>query len=148
MLNEHGQVLAWQLTKGTSFEKVRSLLENLCERGKSDLTSTNFYIDNCCAWKNKLKKVFGDNVEVKLDLFHAVQRVTKTIPKHGKQDSVIKMIRRRMTNEFTMIFRDPSDHGPSRTMNTPSISKILQQLDNFLLKWEHEKFNEENIHSN
>ena len=95
--------------------------------------------------EKKLEEVLGDNLNVKLDLFHAIQRITKTVPKHGKQDSVIKMIRRRMTNDFTMIFRDPSDHGPSRTMNTPSISIMLQQLDNFILKWKPEKYNEENI---
>ncbi len=146
MLNECGQVVVWQLTKGTSFEKVRTLLTNLYARGNNKLTTpTNFYIDNCCAWRGKLKEVFGENVEVKLDLFHAIQRIIKTIPKRGKKDSVTKMIRRRMTNDFTMIFRDPSDHGPSRTTNTPSKLKILEQLDNFLSKWEHEKYGEDNI---
>ena len=38
-------------------------------------------IDNCCHWKYLLKILFGDNVKIKLDLFHAVQRVTRTISK-------------------------------------------------------------------
>ena len=42
-----------------------------------------------------------------------------------------------------MIFRDPSDYD--LTMNTPSISTMLQQLDNFIIKWKHQKYNEENI---
>lgn len=145
VLNEHGQVVAWQLTKGTSFEKVRTLLTNLYARGKCTLSTTNIYIDNCCAWREKLKEVFGENVQVKLDLFHAVQRIIKTIPKRGKKGSVTKMIRRRMINDFTMIFRDPSDYGPSRTMNTPSKLKIFEQLKRFMCKWEHEKYLEENI---
>ena len=141
MLNECGQVVAWQLTKGTSFEKVRTLLTNLYAHGNNKLTTlTNFYTDNCCAWRGKLKEVFGKNVEVKLDPFHAIERIIKMIPKRGKKDSVTKMIRRTMTNDFTMIFRDPSDHGPSRTTNMLSKPKILEQLDNFLSKWEHEKY--------
>ena len=95
-------------------------MTNLHARIKDRTSITNFYIDNCCAWRGKLIEVFGDNVEVKLDLFHAVQRTIKTIPKRGKKDSAVKMIRRRLINDFTMIFRDPSDHEPTRTMNTLS----------------------------
>ena len=72
VLNECGQVVAWQLTKGTSFDKIKTLLTNLNARAKDRTSTTNFYIDNCSAWRGKLKEVFGDNVEVKLDLFHAV----------------------------------------------------------------------------
>ena len=145
VLNEHGQVVAWQLTKGTSFDKIKTLLTNLHARIKDRTSTTNFYIDNCCAWRGKLIEVIGNNVEVKLDLFHAVQRTIKTIPKRGKRDSVVKMIRRRLINDFTMIFRDPSDHGPTRTMNTPSKLKILEQLENFLVKWKKETYRDENI---
>jgi hypothetical protein len=88
--------------KGTSFEKVRTLLTNLYTHGKCTLTTTNIYIDNRCAW-----------------------REIKTIPKHGKKGSVTKMIRRRTINDVTMIFRG---YGPSTTMNMPSKLKILEQL--------------------
>ena len=145
VLNEHGQVVAWQLTKGTSFDKIKTLLTNLHARIKDRTSTTNFCIDNCCAWRGKLIEVFGNNVEVKLDLFHAVQRTIKTIPKRGKKNSVVKMIRRRLINDFTMIFRDPSDHGPTRTMNTPSKLKILEQLENVLVKWKKETYRDENI---
>ena len=145
VLNEYGQVVAWQLTKGTAFDKIKTLLTNLNARAKDRAFTTNFYIDNCCAWRGKLKEVFGDNVEIKLDLFHAVQRTIKTIPKRGRKDSVVKMIRRRMINDFTMIFRDPSDNGPTRTMTTPSKRTILEQLDNFLFKWKKDTYSDENI---
>jgi hypothetical protein len=145
VLNECGQVVVWQLTKGTSFDKIKTLLTKLQARMKDRTRATNLYIDNCCAWRGKLKEVFGDDVEVKLDLFHAVQRTIKTIPKRGKRDSVIKMIRRRMIDDFTMIFRHPSDHGPARTVDTPSKIKLLEQLDNFLVKWKQETYKEENI---
>ena len=31
-----------------------------------------FYVDNCCSWRNKLKSVFGEDLKVYLDVFHAV----------------------------------------------------------------------------
>ena len=97
VLNEQGHVVAWQLTKGTSFDKVRALLTNLKSRVNNTTNgATRFYIDNCCMWSRNLKEVFGENIEVKLDLFHATQRITKKIPKRGKKDNPIKAIRRRM----------------------------------------------------
>ena len=36
----------------------------------------SIYIDNCCQWRTLLQNIFGDEVCVKLDLFHAVwQRI-------------------------------------------------------------------------
>ena len=82
ILNEDGVVLAWQLTKGTAFHNVKDLLTNL--KGRFEQQNNNIklcMIDNCCAWRGKLQDVFGSEMEVKLDLFHAVQRVVKCIPK-------------------------------------------------------------------
>ena len=39
------------------------------------------FIDNCCAWRNKLTNTFGEHVEVKLDMFHAVKRTTGALSK-------------------------------------------------------------------
>lgn len=146
VLNEKGQVIAWQLTKGTSFAKVKSLLINVNARVSSSARPIlRYYIDNCCSWSNNLKEVFGENLEVKLDLFHAVQRITKKIPKRGKKGSTVKMIRRRMINDLTMVFRNPSDLGSYRTMNTPSAGKMFEQLDDFLSKWKDQTYCEEDI---
>ena len=38
-------------------------------------------LDNCCMWRAKLKKNFGDEVKVKLDIFHAVKRITTILSK-------------------------------------------------------------------
>lgn len=55
------------------------------------------FIDNCCQWKNKLKKVFGEELKVKLDLFHAVQRVTRKLSKrHTLYGSCV--------NDLTQVF--------------------------------------------
>ena len=82
VLNEDGIVLAWQLTKGTAFENLKDLLTNLKQRFDQQKRNVKLcVIDNCCSWRGKMQQVFGSEMEVKLDLFHAVQRVVRCIPK-------------------------------------------------------------------
>ena len=79
VMNKIGQVIAWQLAKSTSIDEVELLLNRLTAR----LTTASLpvYIDNCCQLREKLTNIMGTNVLVKLDLFHAVQRITRTISK-------------------------------------------------------------------
>ena len=82
MISEHGQVLSWQLTKRTTFYHIKTLLSDLLEQPQQQIHTV--YIDECCKLRAKIKSVLGPNVAVKLDLFHAVQRITKTLSKkHG-----------------------------------------------------------------
>ena len=67
----------------------------------------------CCDWQKKLQSVFGQNLKVLLDLFHAVQRVLEKIPKRHK-------LRQPCARDFQMVFRNPADRGEDRTMATPS----------------------------
>lgn len=55
---------------------------------------------------------------MKVDLFHAVQRVVSKIPKRGSKGSVIKELRRRLKEDLKLVFRDPSDLGTIRTKST------------------------------
>ena len=102
-LNKVGQVIAWQFTKSTSLDEVRSLLLMLKER-ITDIEKQNFtiYVDNCCQCAAKLKGIFGDDITVKLDIFHAVQRVTRTLSK--KHILFLPCI-----NGFKMTFRSSAD---------------------------------------
>lgn len=73
-MNEKGQILTWQLTPMQGFENIRLLLQQLFWRISSQgKIVKEFYIDNCCHWKKKLREVFGANLVVKLDIFHAFQ---------------------------------------------------------------------------
>ena len=124
------------LTRGTSFEKVKSTIQNLKKRLDSNgIKVTSIYIDNCCQWRNLLQNVFGEEVCVKLDLFHAVQRIVSKIPKRGKKGSVIKDLRRRLKDELKLVFRDPSDLGKVRTKSTPSKQALMENLEQFFTKW-------------
>ena len=51
VLNEKGQVVTWHLTKGTSFEKVRSRNIQVKARSQKQGSTINaFYVDNCYTW--------------------------------------------------------------------------------------------------
>ena len=66
VLNGKGQVLTWQLTKGTSLDITKMLLQDLVERSHEQIKT--IYVDDCCKLRNKIKEIFGQNVTVKLRL--------------------------------------------------------------------------------
>ena len=80
VMNEKGQVVGWRLTRGTSFHKVEDMMLFLKKRFDAEGAEVkSIYIDNCCQWRRSIQDVFGSDMEVKLDLFHAIQRIiTKT----------------------------------------------------------------------
>ena len=130
VLNEGGQVVTWKLTKNMSFDNIEDQLVSLRERLKlQGKNLAEFYIDNCCSWRNKLQQVFGAHLNVKLDIFHAVKRIGDKISKrHPLRNDCMK--------ELSLVFRDPHDGGQTRLMETPTPSVLVRQLDAFLKKWE------------
>ena len=72
----------WKLTKNLKFSNIKDhlilLRDRLSLQGKK---ITEFYIDNCCSWRSKLQEVFGTELCVRLDVFHAVKRISDKIPK-------------------------------------------------------------------
>ena len=75
VLNEQGKVMSWQLTNSTAFKHVEDLLKSLQHHLTEDSSNLELIaIDNCCQWRDKLQK---EHVRIVLDVFHAVQRVTK-----------------------------------------------------------------------
>ena len=134
VMNEIGIVLAWKLCKGTAFDKVEDLLTSLKDRhATKGCVLNHFYIDNCCQWRHKLNSVF-DGVSIKLDPFHAIQRVVTKIPKKGGSGPLQKL-RTQMLHDFKLILRDPTDRGMKRSKPTPSASIIEKNIDNFLIQW-------------
>ena len=114
---------------------VPEILENLRERPCSKDESVEFFIiDNCCKWRNKIHETFGPNVNVRLDLFHAVQRITKTISKqhHFYSDCV---------HDLSNVFRWDDNIGKNkRKKPTPDSSTLLRNLDRFSEKWRYISF--------
>ena len=75
-------------------------------------------MDDCCKVRSKLQQIFP-NVLVKLDLFHAIQRVTSKLPKWKRQYLSSSLI-----NYFKMIFRADADQGEIKEMDTPDEQTI------------------------
>ena len=132
VLNEDGQAVAWQLTNSTSLDEVCKLLCDLKER--IETSKLTIYVDNCCQIRKKLQQIFGMDTIVKLDVFHAVQRITRAMSKRH-------ILFYPCMNDLRMVFRDPTDIGKKRTMNTPSSSLMLTNMDNFVSKWKNAEHN-------
>ena len=80
VLNNIGQVIAWQFTRTTSIDECEDLLFALKDRcTRLGQPVMEVYVDNCCQSRNKLQLIFGQDTRVCLDIFHAAQRITKTI---------------------------------------------------------------------
>ena len=122
VLNEKGEVVTWQLTNSTSLDEVEKTLTKLRER-VADGQDITLYVDNCCQVRRKLQQIFGSHTSVKLDVFHAVQRITRA--KSKKQTFYYECIK-----DLRMVFRYPVDIGIKRTMETPEPSHMLNNLDN------------------
>ena len=135
VLNEEGNVLSWKLCKGTKFSSVENVLQLLKDRlDKQGEEPTIFFLDNCCSWHSKLLKIFPD-VTIKLDPFHAIQRVIRKIPKRKGCTETIMQLRRKMILSLRQLFRDPKDRGEQRTMDTPSPDVILENIEMFMRQW-------------
>ena len=129
ILNEKQEVLSWTLSKTTGFINVQQSLRKLRDRlAMNGIEVRGIIIDNCCQWKDLLRKIFG-NVPIKLDLFHGVKRVTGTISKKHFFFHAFK-------SEFRMVFRHTNDRARERKMATPSTSKILENFNTFVSRWE------------
>ena len=75
LLNEFGQVLCWRLTTTQTFAEIEDMLVELKDRQEEKGEEiTAVYVDNCCLMKNKYNSIFK-GVDVKLYLFHAIQRI-------------------------------------------------------------------------
>ena len=126
VLNSNGQVVAWQLTKSTSIAESDCLLKNLTKRAK--LPIKTLYVDNCCKLRNKIKAIFGSNVSVKLDLFHAVQRISRTLSKKH-------ILSRQCLRDLRLVFRSNGDIEENRKSATTSSDIMILKLESFLVKW-------------
>ena len=126
-LNEDRKVIGWRLTKSTAFQDVRDLLQEI--KYSLDTPLKTVIVDDCCKLIRQYESIFPDIV-VKLDLFHATQRVIKTFPKGSEWSKQI-------STEFGLVFREDSDCGATRCSTTPEPEIIERNLDNFIKRWKH-----------
>ena len=78
--------------------------------------------------ESKIKKSFGDEVKVKLDIFHAVKRITTALSKkHPYFYTALQDLR--------LVFCIAGDSGDHRTKCTPDANSLLNNLNAFVVKW-------------
>ena len=85
-------------------------------------------------WRRKLTDCFGEDVLVKLDLFHAVKRLSNAMSK--KHPLFFTCLQ-----DFRLVFRATGDNGLHRTVETPKPDAITSNLENFVSKWSSISFN-------
>ena len=100
------------------------LSERLQRQGKK---LSGIYTDTCCKWAGKLDSAFRD-VPVKLDIFYAVQRLSSTIPKRTNFHAEI-------VRAYSLVFRDPRNLGERRTLKTPRLEVLIDNLKKFEREW-------------
>lgn len=82
----------------------------------------------CCQWKKRLKNTFGKDLLVKLDLFHAMQRITHKLSKRHQ-------LYNNCVSDLRLVFRDNNDQGTKRTKPTPEPNELLENMEQFIQKW-------------
>ena len=93
--------MTWKLTRSLTFKHIEQQLIQLRDRlNEQGEVVDGFYADICCSWRNKLQVIFGPQLKVFLDIFHAVQRITRKTPKRHPY-------RKHCLQALTLVFRDP-----------------------------------------
>jgi len=124
VLNEDHQVLAWQLCKTAGHAEVEDLLLNLAKRKGSHHIKT-VLVDNCCA-ERRFYEICFFGCSVKLDIFHAIQRLVKDIPHRFSFRGC------KYSSSVGLIVRQSMDMDFIRTMVTPAPDVIKNNLERFL----------------
>ena len=95
------------------------------------LRSTFNISDNCFSDGPKLKKIYGPQISVKLDLFRAVSREIK-------KKSLPRKRRAMFNHELSSAFRAIGDTGKERKLPTPDRTTITKNLQNIRANWKNE----------
>mgnify|MGYP002803930454 CR=1 FL=1 len=133
IMNEKGQPIQWKFTKTEKFDEVSDIFSQLSERFQQQKQKlSGIYTDTCCKWAGKFEDLFP-GVPVKLDIFHAIQRFTSSISKKKKYHS-------RLARDYSLVFRDPTDLGQKRMMDTPAKEVFLKNMEKFERKWKNVKY--------
>ena len=72
---------------------------------------------------------------MKLDLFHAVQRISGTLCKKNPQ----------CLENLQLVFRQDGDSGKRRSLATPEPDVITSKMERFVLKWKESNMVEETM---
>ena len=124
ILNEEGAVVAWELTNSTSLDEIEPVLNGIELKLKNNQISY-IYTDTCCGFKKVYEQCFP-GVPIKLDLFHATHRITKTLPDKKFREAID------FSRCFGFVFRNSFDTGDTRNQITEGPATITRNIDGFM----------------
>jgi len=124
VMNEKKEIVSWHFTVKEKFSFVEELLSKLCNKTQIQC----FVLDNCCKWEKKIKAMAGQHVHVKLDPFHAIQRIVSTLSKSHP-------FHKNMCNDLKGFVRKITDMKGDRKDHTDSTSNLIKRLDEIVEKW-------------
>jgi len=84
----------------------------------------------------QLDHLIYPNAEIKLDIFHAVQRVTTKVPKSRKY----YLLSSSFINDFKMVLRAEGDSDEDRKMDTHDEAVILRNTEQLQHRWKYVKY--------
>ena len=127
-LDEGGRVALFTLSQTKSLAEIYGNLTELAARtGQIKMAHS----DNCCSDEKDIKLIFGPETPIKLDIFHALARVTSEVKKR-----TISIKHRRLFNQqLKMAVRRRGDKGPQRTQATASQKYISECLETLKQQW-------------
>ena len=97
------------------------------------LTLRGLFLDNCCSDAPTIHAIFGSQTSVKLDLFHAVQRISKEVKKKHMDSNLRKLF----NHDLRMVFRRKGDFSDEkRRLSTASPTIIAKNLEDFEHRWQ------------
>jgi hypothetical protein len=131
VLDEAGRVISFCLTKTKSLEEVVGHLRELHSRAPN---AKFIHTDNCCADKRVLLEVFGEGTNVRLDIFHAMNRISRKIKKKQLTSRKKKLFHR----QLRLVFRQKKNQSGKRILPTPLPSELTKRLDDLKKHWQKE----------
>ena len=123
VLNEEGLVVNWKLTKTTAQIEIEVELKSV--KSLSGAFLKYIFMATCCGCREIYEDIFPDAL-IKLDLFHACQRITKLLT--DKKSNLAQ----RFSQNFGLVFREDNNLSEIRNFETPSREKTLTNLEHFL----------------
>ena len=114
----------WKLTKGIASSQVGTLLKDLKERS-SLIQYTLMIVVSLELRSHQCSET--PLYSIKLDLFHAVQRITNTLCKRH-------LLVQRCMQDLQLVFQQDSDSRVTRMAATPSPEVILSRMNKFVAR--------------
>ena len=128
VLDEGARVAAFTLTRSKSLKEISGNLMDLYHRAGQPKM---IHSDNCCADANGLRKIFGDDTPIKLDVFHGISRITREIKKKDLSTKERKLF----NHQLSLCVRRDGDWSKNRKRPTASKTQITKNIEQFEIQW-------------